>query len=525
LKKLSSFALSVLSGLLLVSAWPDAGFTPLIFIAWVPLLLLADKEENRIRFFLFALLSMFIWNAGTTWWIWNSTAAGAIGAIVANSFLMTLPLWGFHTFKTKYGNKSGLVSLIAFWLSFEYVHLNWQLSWPWLTLGNVFAKHTNWIQWYEFTGASGGSLWVLLVNVLFLLILTTARSRKIAVTIGMAVVLLFPILLSYLILAKQAQVKSATNVIIVQPNIDPYSEKFDVASTDGQIQKLINLSEEKIDANTRLVLWPETALPVPVWQDQVQQNSHYAPVFDFVNRHPDLTLQTGIETYKNYGREKATNTARKNESDGTYYDAFNAAVVIKAGEPLQFYNKSKLVPGVETLPDFLLWMGAIFEKFGGTTGGYGRDKEAVAFKTKDNPYVTAPIICYESIYGEYIATYVQKGATLLTIMTNDGWWANTPGHRQHLDYARLRSVETRKWIARSANTGISAVINGNGELVETRPWDTVGAIKYSIPAITGETFFVRNGALVYGLALFMMTVLLAYHFIMILKKRFLGNKI
>ena len=113
------------------------------------------------------------------------------------------------------------------------------------------------------------------------------------------------------------------------------------------------------------MLWPETALPVPVWQDQVQENSHYAPVFDFVNRHPDFTLQTGIESYKNYGREKATNTARKNESDGTYYDAFNAAVVIKAGEPLQFYNKSKLVPGVETLPDFLLWMGAILKNLAG----------------------------------------------------------------------------------------------------------------------------------------------------------------
>jgi apolipoprotein N-acyltransferase len=525
LKKFSSLILSLLSGLLLVAAWPDAGFTPLIFIAWVPLLVLADKEENKIRFFLFALLSMFIWNAGTTWWIWNSTAAGAIGAIIANSFLMTIPLWGFHTFKTRYGNKSGLISLIAFWLSFEYVHLNWQLSWPWLTLGNVFAKHTDWVQWYEFTGVSGGSLWVLLANVIvFELIKTRRSSNGFAIPIAAISVLLVPVLVSFLVHPGKPAAKATTNVIIVQPNIDPYSEKFDVASTEGQLRKLIDLSEKNIDTNTRLVLWPETALPVGVWQDQVQQSPQYASVFAFVQRHPNITLQTGIETYKNYGTEKATKTARKNETEGIYYDAFNAAMVIKVGEPLQFYNKSKLVPGVETLPDFLLWLGAIFEKFGGTSGGYGHDKEASAFKVKGNPYITAPIICYESIYGEYITSYVQKGANLLTIMTNDGWWGNTPGHKQHLDYARLRAVETRKWVARSANTGISAVINSNGDILETRPWDEAAAIKYAIPAISGETFFVRNGALIFDLALFVSTALLAYHFIMVFKKRFIGNK-
>ncbi|MDB5249302.1 MAG: apolipoprotein N-acyltransferase [Segetibacter sp.] len=519
-----------MSGLLLVFAWPDSAFTFLIFVAWVPLLWIADQEQNRIRFFLFALLAMFTWNAGTTWWIWNATAAGAVGAVIGNSFFMVIPLWGFHIFKTKYGIKTGLLAFIVFWLSFEFIHLNWQLSWPWLTLGNAFATHPDWVQWYEYTGTSGGSLWVLLANVtLFLSVKNSKTSAKAVSIITAIVILAVPAAISYWLhpATNGNDISNAgnPNVVIVQPNIDPYSEKFDVASTGGQIQKLITLSEQYIDSNTRLVLWPETALPVPVWQDQVQQYLQYQPVFDFVNRHPTITLQTGIETFKNYGTEKATKTARKNQVDGTYYDAFNAAVAIKANQPIQFYNKSKLVPGVETLPDFLLWLGAIFEKFGGTAGGYGHDKEAVAFKVEGNPYITAPIICYESIYGEYITSYIKKGANLLTIMTNDGWWANTPGHRQHLNYARLRALETRKWIARSANTGISAVINSNGDIVETRPWDAPAAIKYTIPPVTGETFFVRNGAYIFGLALFLMSVLFLYHFIMILKKRFVGSKI
>ena len=505
--------------MLLVFAWPVSAFTLLIFVAWVPLLFIADKELNRIRFFLFAYLSMLIWNAGTTWWIWNATAPGAIGAIIANSFLMSVPLWGFHIFKTKYGNNTGYISLIVFWLSFEYVHLNWQLSWPWLTLGNVFATHTDWVQWYEFTGASGGSLWVLLANVIIYNAYKNRDNKKrLKAAILTIAILLLPVALSYFVHPPDTATKTATtNVIIVQPNIDPYSEKFDVASTEGQIQKLIHLSEEKIDSNTRLVLWPETALPVAVFQDQVQDNIYYKRVFDFVNRHPEITLQTGIESLKNYGTEKLTNTARKNESEGSYYDGFNSALEIKANQPLQFYNKSKLVPGVETLPDFLFWLGAIFEKFGGTAGGYGHDKEAVAFKAAGNPYMTAPIICYESIYGEYITNYIKKGANLLTIMTNDGWWANTPGHKQHLYYARLRAIETRKWIARSANTGISAVINSNGDILEKRQWNVASSIKYAIPPITGETFYVRNGDLIFKFATFLMIVLLGYHFVMVFR--------
>ncbi len=522
MKKYASLILSFLSGLLLVFAWPVSAFTLLIFVAWVPLLFIADQETNRIRFFLFALLSMFIWNAGTTWWIWNATPPGAIGAIIANSFLMSIPLWGFHIFKTKYGNNTGCLGFILFWLGFECIHLNWQLSWPWLTLGNVFATKTNWVQWYEYTGVSGGSLWVLLVNVMIYNTFKNRNSLKRINTIILTlIILLLPATLSYFVHPPAALTKATSNVIIVQPNIDPYSEKFDVASTEGQIKKLIHLSEEKIDSSTRLVLWPETALPVAVFQNQVQENSYYKPVFDFVNSHPYITLQTGIESLKNYGTEKATNTARKNESDETYYDAFNSAVVIKADQPLQFYNKSKLVPGVETLPDFMLWLGPIFEKFGGTAGGYGHDKEAIAFKVTGNPYITAPIICYESIYGEYITNYVKKGANLLTIMTNDGWWANTPGYKQHLNYARLRAIETRKWIARSANTGTSAVINSNGDILERRNWDEASSIKYAIPPVEGETFYVRNGDIIFKLALFLMTVLLGYHFVMLLKKRFL----
>jgi apolipoprotein N-acyltransferase len=526
--KIHPILLSIISGLLLVGAWPLSPFTFLIFFAWIPLLMLADQTKKRLRFFLYSYVTLLIWNAGTTWWIWNSTGAGATGAIVANALMMCVPLWGFHIFYHRYGMRIGLLSFAAFWLTFEYNHLTWQLSWPWLTLGNVFASHPEWVQWYEFTGVSGGSLWVLGANIaLFLLIKFWNQNEQrgnIKSAALAAAIILLPIVLSFAIHSSLGSPAASTaeNVVVIQPNVDPY-EKFQSGSLQDQVNNLIQLSEAQVDNNTRLVLWPETALPAAVLQNEVQNIAVYAPVFNFVNAHPNLTLQTGIESFKNYGNSKETNTARKNGTDGTYYDAFNSAMVLKAGQPIQFYNKSKLVPGVETLPDWLFWLAGIFEQFGGTTGGYGKDKEAGVFKVAGNPYITAPIICYESIYGEYVTDYVNKGANLLTIITNDGWWANTPGHRQHLNYARLRAIETRKWIARSANTGISAVINDRGGLVLTKQWAEKGAIKFNIPAKSGETLYVRFGSVVFKMALLLMSVLLIFHLVNLVKTK-LGKR-
>jgi apolipoprotein N-acyltransferase len=106
----------------------------------------------------------------------------------------------------------------------------------------------------------------------------------------------------------------------------------------------------------------------------------------------------------------------------------------------------------------------------------------------------APAICYESIYGEYMSRYVRNGANLICIITNDGWWKNTPGHKQHMNYARLRAIETRTWVARSANTGISCFIDPYGNVIDPQPFNTNAAIKLNIPnGVNTKTFFVKHG--------------------------------
>ena len=168
--------ITILGSLLLYAAWPDSSLTFLIFIAWIPLLWIEDRVKNWKRLFGFAYLHMLIWNVATTWWIWNASPAGSLGAFFANSLLMCVPWLLFHFTKKSLGRWIGYGSLIIYWLAFEYLHHNWDLTWPWLTLGNAFATQTNWVQWYEYTGTTGGSLWVLLSNVILYSVVTEYYS-------------------------------------------------------------------------------------------------------------------------------------------------------------------------------------------------------------------------------------------------------------------------------------------------------------------------------------------------------------
>lgn len=516
MKKSTLLGYSILTGLLLVVAWPVFWFALLLFVAWVPLLIIANNVTKKLTFFGYTFLSVLIWNIGTTYWMWNSTDVGSVAAFIVNSLLMCVP-WLFYFSASAKNKNIGYFTLIVSWLTFEYIHLNWQISWPWLTLGNGFAMHTRMIQWYEYTGVAGGSVWILLMNILVHKLVVAKKEKQFIKKNMVQIVACFvvPFVCSNLIFSYQKTInsaetsspKSAQSVLIVQPNIDPY-QKFELSSASSQIATLVTATESNIDSSTTLVLWPETAMSVADWQDNISTNPYYQPIFELSKRHPKLTILSGIETFKKYGATKETPTAKKSSDGSFYYDAFNAAVYINKGTPLAFYNKSKLVPGVESLPTYLNFLGPVLEQFGGSTGGYGKSEEAEVFTNNGCQYMSAPIICYESIYGAYVGTYKQKGANLLAIITNDGWWGNTSGHKQHLQYAALRAIETRTWVARSANTGISAVIDPLGNIVAQKGWGERAVIKYRIPTKSSITFYSKYGDWLYQIFSFFAILLI-----------------
>jgi apolipoprotein N-acyltransferase len=526
LKRFSNLFLAIASGPLLWAAWPVSPLTFLIFAAFIPLLWIESTVISRKKFFGLTYISMFIWNVATTWWIWNASAPGAVAAFLANSLLMCFPWLGFKMVKKWLGEIYGYIALVVFWMSFEYIHLqDWGLSWPWLTLGNVFATNPQWVQWYEYTGTSGGTFWILLVNIFLFLHLKTNFRRQAGKNYknlaGAIILLLLPVISSLLIKTEKNST-AEKNIVIVQPNIDPYEKISDAAgSFESQLQQLIQLSEKQIDENTSLVIWPETALYMGDGIEETKMKGNYFlnPLWAFLKRHPDLSLFTGIESFRMF--DSATKYSQ--EFSGQHYESYNGSVLLDSSGAQAFYHKSMLVPGVETLPWFLKFIDKWFEKFGGTTAGYAKQKERTVLKAKSG-YQIAPAICYESIYGEFMSRYIRNRANLIAIITNDGWWKKTPGHKQHMHYARLRAIETRTWVARSANTGISCFIDPSGMVINPQPYNTAAAIKLPIQPENKKTFFVTQGDVLSKIMLAVAAFLLVWTIMKIALHRFFKNK-
>ncbi|GGB22553.1 apolipoprotein N-acyltransferase [Puia dinghuensis] len=523
MKRIHPLPLSVLTGLLLFAAWPVSPLTFLVFVAFLPLLWLERQGVKGKHFFGWVYIAMLTWNVAATWWVWNATGPGAIGAFLANSLLMCLPWLGFHAVRRRMGNTAGYLSLIVFWLSFEYLHLqNWGLSWPWLTLGNVFAARPGWVQWYEYTGTSGGGLWVLTMNILlFLLAWDWFHHRKLVVRRALVAlgVLVVPLGLSLLLTPAPPDKMPAGNVVIIQPNIDPY-DKILTGSFDAQLQRLIRLSDSTIDSNTVLVVWPETALynERGFEEDSLKKNFFLKPLWAFLHRHPRINLLTGIESFRIFDY-KHSSTAMKIPDTDKFYESYNAAALMDSSGPVAFYHKSRLVPGAESLPPFLHFMVPLFEKFGATEEGYTGQADRSVFHTTDGRYGIAPAICYESIYGEFMSRYVHNGANIMAVITNDGWWGDTPGYKQHESYARLRAIETRRFVIRSANTGVSCIIEPDGQIIESRPWAKVASIRRPIPTETGQTFYTLCGDCISRIALALALLFFGWNIITIIKTR------
>lgn len=519
---------------LAIPAWHLAYLFPLIFVAFVPLFLI-NKEIISHKLgsqyaWLYGFIYFFLFNAGTTWWIWNASEYGAIMALLINTTVMNLPFIFMHLITSKNKSPQAIWSFIWLWLAMEYIHQHWEVKWPWLILGNAFAKVPNIVQWYEYTGVAGGSLWVLWCNrAIFLLYLqwnNFTREQKLSKGFHFVFFKIFtPLFLSYWVLADYREFKNGAhiadlNVVVVQPNIDPYKDKFNGMTPEAQTEKMLKVANAVMDSTVQLVAFPETSLVGNLNERDLQYETTIHLLNLFRNKWPATAILTGADTYKEFMQgEEISSTARVFEGN-RFYDVYNTALFIAQGQSAdyQFYHKSILVPGVERMPfaGLMKHVEWLTINLGGTSGSLGMDKESKNFPV--NNYVQiAPIICYESVFPEYVASYVKKGANLLCVITNDGWWGNTPGYRQHMNYASLRAIENRRFVARSANTGISGFIDDEGNVLNESSWWTEAALKYKVSINQYQTFFTRNGDWLSKWAL----IFSCFYLIMLLTGKFL----
>lgn len=474
----------------------------------MPILLL-DEAVNREqspkggrKFFRYSYLALLIWNVTTTWWVINSTIIGGIFAMVANALLMYLPLWAYRFTKKRAGEAWGYFGFVLYWMTFEHIHLNWDLSWPWLTLGNAFAMFPEWVQWYEYTGVFGGTLWVLLGNLgfYFAFFRSGALDRGIFPWRSFTYCLLWiaiPIFFSYLRYFNYEEKGEPHEIVVLQPNIDPFTEKFigteNFIPFDEQVRRFMNMSAEEITPQTDFLLWPETAIDRAFDEATMFDERIIRQVRDFRRQYEELSLLTGLTSYSIYRKEDAPPSARYREDIG-HYDFYNTALFLSDAGVDTTYHKSKLVPGVEIMPypQVFSFLSETLFNLGGTSGGFGQQEERTVFYNAEG-VGAAPSICYESIYGDYMAEFVRNGANYIFIITNDGWWGNTPGHRQHFHYASLRAIETRRSIARCANTGISGFFNQRGDVLQRTEYWVPATVSGEIRANEELTFYARYG--------------------------------
>ncbi len=498
-----NFLLAVLSGLLCWLSWKL--YPIFIFFAFVPILLieknLTDQKPKKEfwYFWMYGYQAVFIWNVLCTWWIYYASFAGMAFAVIVNSFLMTIPLVVFRITKKNLNEKYGYFAFVLYWICFEYFHINWDISWVWLNLGNVFAFTSEWVQWYEYTGTLGGTMWILLVNVwIFYAVKSTLMQNKIIFGIYALLSFILPLATSLLIYYQYEEQGKDIEIIVIQPNIDPYTEKFidkgKFPSNQTQSQHFIRLAKEKITDSTAIIAFPEGSLQGWIEESAIPNNPNIQEFVKFKKDYPNMSFILGISSYKVYKSEaEASNNAFFKKNLG-FYDIYNTALHIGDKDVFKLYHKSQLVVGVEKIPYYSLFkpLVPVFNALGGANGSMSGQQGREIFYTKNNIGI-APIICYESIFGEFVGDYVKNGANILCIITNDAWWENTDGHVQHFYYARLRAIETRKSIARSANTGISAFINQRGDILQRTQYLETAVLKETIKSNDIITYYTQNG--------------------------------
>ncbi|MBL4668799.1 MAG: apolipoprotein N-acyltransferase [Flavobacteriales bacterium] len=537
MQKLKLAGLSILSGLLMGISWPATGnLAPLFFIALIPLLYVEhiisqnlDKYKSRHVFFA-AYTTFFTFNVFTLWWIWFASAGGmAMVAIIYTFFMATIFYW-FHTAKKRLGTKRGYIALAVLWVGFEWLHSNWELSHPWNTLGNTFSNYPELVQWFEFTGVMGGTLWIFIVNILLFLLFKNIFLLKEPIKdnikfISLVTAIIFiPVIYSITTYVNYAEEENPIEVVVIQPNIDPY-HKFGRITEAEQVDKIIALAKQKITSSTQYVVAPETAIPRGSLEADFENNYGIIEIRKLINDYPNIKFITGISSQIEYGISdtKPTLTARSYGNPKKWYDAFNTAILIDKSSTIQTYHKSKLVLGAEKMPypKLLAPLESFAVDLGGTFGSLGAEKEAKIFTT--NSIAIAPVICYESVFAGYCSSYVKKGANLIFIITNDGWWKDTPGYQQHLAFARLRAIENRRSIARSANTGTSCFINQRGDILQATNWWKEGSIAHSLNSNDKMTFYSENGDWLGRVLAALSVILLLWSWSIKIKEKFTKN--
>jgi apolipoprotein N-acyltransferase len=501
--------LLLLSGILLGVSFPPfpMPFPLLMFISLIPFFYVINKKERLIDINKAAYFTFFITCLITIYWVGSWQQESDVFLMISGGLLLFVNPVFFLISTTLYyysrkifPERVTLYLFPLFWITYEFVYMITDASFPWLTLGSGLSKFLSFIQIAELIGAVGISLIVVYINVLLFKAFSIYKSsgRIFTPQIAAAFALfLIPLIYGYIRINNFEFSEEKIKVGVIQPNIDPW-DKWAEGSPEKIAAINIELSEKAVNEGAELIIWPETA--VPVYLLGGGYSFIVDSIYNFLNSN-NVSLLTGMPHINYYTEDEKKPDDVKHAKEGNfYYSTYNAILLMQPGtREIQKYGKMKLVPFGERVPfvDLFPILGK-WIKWGVGLSGWNVGKDTTVFKMPggiDSIRING-LVCYESIYPYFVPNFVEKGADLIVVVTNDSWYGNSSGPYQHKEYSVLRAIENRKSVVRSANGGISTVIDPLGRtIIETAMFEKTYFTE-DVVIQKGSTFFSRYSMII-----------------------------
>ncbi|MBN1541877.1 apolipoprotein N-acyltransferase [candidate division KSB1 bacterium] len=479
--------LSILTGILFALSFPPFRSGFLAYGALIPLFYLLRNQSLKETLRWGYLTGLFIY-CGTLFWIGYVTMPGLIGALLVLPLYIMLYSFIQRLILIRFPHK-GFLFLPFVWTAIEYLQSFGDIAFPWVYLGYTQSYYLPIIQFAEYTSVFGVSFWVVCLNVLLyeLLFGFSGRSHRKLFLWILPILFFLPLLFGVWVLAHAPAPTDSVRIALIQGNIDPF-EKWNPQNNERIFSTYDSLTRSALQHNPDLIVWPETATPFYLRSEYRYQQM----IRHWVDGHQVPLLTGSIDYEYSQGRQ--------------HY--FNSALMIRPNElNLAVYAKMRLVPFSEKVPfsDFLPvaflrdWL--MQTPLG--VGDYSRgnrytlfqltnDFNAESMQEKRGAVFGVPI-CYESAFPDLVRRFVKRGATFLVVITNDAWFGRTSAPFQHQQISVLRAVETRKSIARCANTGISCFIDPYGRTRASTPLFQTATVVENLELCHSSTVYVRYG--------------------------------
>jgi apolipoprotein N-acyltransferase len=503
----------------LITGWQSSYFWVLLIIAFIPLVYLI---EERSKFKLFLVYFIFVvWYGVSVFWVLDVNTEAAIAVWLIYPIFILVPFLIYKFTLKKYNYRIASFVFIATWLSIEYMHHNWGFGSPYMTLGNGLAGSIKVIQWYEYTGVLGGSLWVITINFLLYGIIRKVRInqkiKKVHIVTIFCVVLI-PIAISLQLNKRTIENTKNIEVVSVHTNADCYNFKYKVAP-----RKLINhylkATLSTITEKTAFIVWPETAIKGKYWisEKSIKDGSLLKYIKDTIAlKSPNANIISGIFLNQFVSNnDKIDAYAHFNKNHKIWYYKYNGAINIDPQlDRYEYRTKQKLVPMEESTPypSIMSGLKGVVKSLGNFNFYYEKEDGKVFYNRKTDTKASM-LICYESLFGEEVSKHSKNGAEVLFVGLNEGWYKNIKAASDFNRFGILRAIENRKFVVRSSNDGISSIIDTKGNIIEELSDFRPGALRVTVGTNKKITFYAKHGDYLGRYSVVLLVLLLVSHFI------------